>query len=364
MSASDVCASSPDRVSGLDFPTRTCDALPSGRRTRCSAATMEYQEMTKFLGWFVAGAMTMILVAATSSSFRLGDEPELTNAFTYHGQLKSGGDPYSGLADVRLTLWNDAFTGVQVGRTADFEGITVEDGLFAVEPDFGPDAFNGARRWIEVAVRAPAGSGGYLTLDPRQAVNATPYALYALNGQVGPEGPEGPPGDSYWSIDPVSESAWIDRHVGVGSPPAEALFRVTGPSGDETVILPDDSVGDSEILGGLTAAATIDHSASGQKQTIRSLTVEGKAGQHLVFFGQFYEYDCHNALKIWINGEEACCVNAYYADAAGLIVLSGSRGLVDGTNLIELRSSCPYSSGYLSGGMTFVRVGRSLELIE
>ena len=215
--------------------------------------------MTKFLGWFVAGAMSMFLLAANSGSFRLGDEPELTNAFTYHGQLKSGGDPYGGLADVRLTLWNDAFTGVQVGRTADFEGVTVEDGLFAVEPDFGPDAFNGARRWIEVAVRAPAGSGGYLTLDPRQAVNATPYALYALNGQIGPEGPQGPPGDDRWEVDESDTSIWTEiTRIGVGGPPpANTALSIDGDfEGDGSVILPRGSVSSSEILGGLPAVTS------------------------------------------------------------------------------------------------------------
>ncbi len=245
--------------------------------------------MTKLLGWFVAGAMTTLLIAASSGTFRLGDEPELTSAFTYHGQLKSGGDPYSGLADIRLTLWNDAFAGVQVGRAADFESVTVEDGLFAVEPDFGPEAFNGARRWIEVAVRAPAGSGGYLTLDPRQAVNATPYALYALNGRVGPEGPQGPPGDDRWQLDPLSgELAYADGGVRINAPASPALVVDSLAGGDACVQLPPGSVSSLEIENGLPRVWTISGSAGasqGNESEIGRVTLEIPGDGWLVLIG-------------------------------------------------------------------------------
>jgi len=39
------------------------------------------------------------------------------------------------------------------------------DGLFTAElnsaGEFGPNAFNGAARWLEIAVRSPAGGGGF-----------------------------------------------------------------------------------------------------------------------------------------------------------------------------------------------------------
>jgi hypothetical protein len=47
--------------------------------------------------------------------------------------------------------------------------------------EFGGNAFNGNARWLQVAVRAPAGGGGFTTLAPRQPMNATPYALFALS---------------------------------------------------------------------------------------------------------------------------------------------------------------------------------------
>jgi hypothetical protein len=46
---------------------------------------------------------------------------------------------------------------------------------------FGANAFNGDARWLEIAVRCPAGSGAYTTLNPRQPLTATPYALFAAS---------------------------------------------------------------------------------------------------------------------------------------------------------------------------------------
>ncbi|MDB4775482.1 hypothetical protein OAG62_00010 [bacterium] len=323
--------------------------------------------MTKFLGWFVAGAMSMFLLAANSGSFRLGDEPELTNAFTYHGQLKSGGDPYGGLADVRLTLWNDAFTGVQVGRTADFEGVTVEDGLFAVEPDFGPDAFNGARRWIEVAVRAPAGSGGYLTLDPRQAVNATPYALYALNGQIGPEGPQGPPGDDRWEVDESDTSIWTEiTRIGVGGPPpANTALSIDGDfEGDGSVILPSGSISTTEITGGLSAARLIPVSGNAGSPS-RAWSIQADVGNTLTIQGVFTSTACGPIAELMVNGQSVGDIRGFYGSSSepDLSILSATVELVQGENVVEL-SLCTGGFGSVSGTITFIRSSLSLELTE
>ena len=45
--------------------------------------------------------------------------------------------------------------------------------------DFGGNAFNGADRFLQIAVRCPVGSGSYTTLTPRQPLTAAPYALYS-----------------------------------------------------------------------------------------------------------------------------------------------------------------------------------------
>jgi hypothetical protein len=55
--------------------------------------------------------------------------------------------------------------------------VTITEGSFTVLLDFGATAFNGDARWLQIAVRSPAGSGVFTTLSPRQELTATPYAL-------------------------------------------------------------------------------------------------------------------------------------------------------------------------------------------
>jgi len=103
----------------------------------------------------------------------------LGTAFTYQGQLDQSGSPYTGACDFQFSLWDAASGGTQIGSTQTQTGVTVTDGLFTVSLDFGSSVFTGDARWLGLAVRCPAGSGSYTALSPRQALAATPYALYA-----------------------------------------------------------------------------------------------------------------------------------------------------------------------------------------
>lgn len=47
--------------------------------------------------------------------------------------------------------------------------------------DFGLNVFTGSTRWVEIAVRCPAGSGSYVTLTLRQPLTPAPYALYSAS---------------------------------------------------------------------------------------------------------------------------------------------------------------------------------------
>ena len=51
-------------------------------------------------------------------------------------------------------------------------------GLSIATLDFGPHVFAGADRWLEIAVRTNGG-GSFATLDPRQQIASTPYAITA-----------------------------------------------------------------------------------------------------------------------------------------------------------------------------------------
>lgn len=105
----------------------------------------------------------------------------LSTSFSYQGQLKLGGVPISGLADFEFSLWDQAALGAQIGATQTKLSVGVQNGLFAVELDFGASAFTGSERWLQVTVRHPAGVGNYVSLDGRERIAAAPYSLFSLN---------------------------------------------------------------------------------------------------------------------------------------------------------------------------------------
>jgi trimeric autotransporter adhesin len=107
----------------------------------------------------------------------------LGSGFTYQGRLIQEGNAANGLFDTRFTL-HGAATGIEaeIGNPIELTGVTVSNGLFAVEMDFGAAAFDGFDRWLEIGVRpAAAGQDPYVTLAPRQRISATPYAVNAAN---------------------------------------------------------------------------------------------------------------------------------------------------------------------------------------
>lgn len=103
----------------------------------------------------------------------------LDTAFTYQGQLKQGDEPVTGTCDFHFSLWDALEDGTQISSTLDTPNAAVANGRFSVTLDFGANAFAGDGRFLEIAVRCPAGSGDYATLAPRRELTAVPYALYS-----------------------------------------------------------------------------------------------------------------------------------------------------------------------------------------
>ena len=104
----------------------------------------------------------------------------LGTVISFQGQLYQSGAPVNGTCDFQFGLWTALSGPAQVGATQSALNLVVSKGLFLVDTlDFGANAFNGDPRWIEVAIRCPAGSGGFTTLTPRLPIRPAPYALYA-----------------------------------------------------------------------------------------------------------------------------------------------------------------------------------------
>src|SRR5262245_12527531 len=100
-------------------------------------------------------------------------------AITYQGQLKYQGGPADGSFSMTFALFDAATLGGQVGTTLVFDGlggnpppVSVADGLFTVELDFGAAAYNGQPRWLQITVDGTP-------LSPRQELTPAPHALWA-----------------------------------------------------------------------------------------------------------------------------------------------------------------------------------------
>jgi hypothetical protein len=132
----------------------------------------------------LAGLLAIVLLLGLTTGWSQAQEVEpqsdvnaqatVGTAFTYQGKLTDGRNPANGEYDFQFDLHDDPTADSQVGSTINVTKV-ITDGLFTVELDFG-DVFDGTALWLEIGVR-PGGSGGsYTTLDPRQPLNAAPYA--------------------------------------------------------------------------------------------------------------------------------------------------------------------------------------------
>jgi hypothetical protein len=115
-----------------------------------------------------------LLVLATGD---LGAAP-LGTAFSYQGQLQPSGGSANGLYDFQFSLWDAVTNGNLVGATQAVAGLTVSNGLFDVQLDFGPGPFTGSACWLGVGVRTN-GSGAFTAMSPRQPLLPMPYAIMA-----------------------------------------------------------------------------------------------------------------------------------------------------------------------------------------
>ena len=113
----------------------------------------------------------------------VGRAEPLGTAITYNGMLINNDGLAEGLYDFAFTLYDaaDPNTRMQIGNKIEMNELSVVNGLFQVELDFGygnPNVFNGDARWLET-IAWPSGSTAtesnimYLF----QEIKAVPYTL-------------------------------------------------------------------------------------------------------------------------------------------------------------------------------------------
>jgi len=111
--------------------------------------------------------MTLVLTAGIACA----------QPFTYQGFLKDSGTPANGIYDFRFRLLTAPSGGTQIGPELYVDDVSVQNGLFTVQLDFGA-VWDGSDRYLEILVRLND-SFGYWLLAPRVKITPTPYAAYA-----------------------------------------------------------------------------------------------------------------------------------------------------------------------------------------
>lgn len=126
----------------------------------------------------------------TAVEYAVNPQLVLPTSFSYQGSLQESGTPAAGNYDFMVELY-DADTGGNMVSSDTVDDVTVANGLFTIQLDFGANAFVGSARWLAIGVRPGSETGSYTFLTPRQAISAAPYALSLRPGATIEENFEG-----------------------------------------------------------------------------------------------------------------------------------------------------------------------------
>ncbi len=100
----------------------------------------------------------------------------VSNSFTYQGQLKNSGAPVNAYCDFIWDIFADLDGGTSLSTDTD-SNVLLTNGLFTAIINVPASVLDGNKRYVEIQVRCPTGSGSYTLLSPRQELQAVPYAL-------------------------------------------------------------------------------------------------------------------------------------------------------------------------------------------
>ncbi len=141
----------------------------------------------------------------------------IETGFSYQATLADPGGPVNGVRDLRVTLYDSVAGGAVVAGPLLIENVTVTDGRVAIELDFG-DHFDGADRWLLIAVRDGASTGDYTVFSPRRQVRPTPNAAYAAGADTAVVADNAPTAGDADTLDGLHGPSYLDWANLIGIP--------------------------------------------------------------------------------------------------------------------------------------------------
>lgn len=128
-----------------------------------------------------------LLFAALSAASIFTAQIASAATFSYHGVLQDAGKPAHGTYDIELTLYSAQSGGNVVGGPLTLYGVSVNDGSFNTDADFGPLTSSLKQAYVGVKVRS-AGLGDFTPLADRTSVTETNTSCpgsWSLDGNAG-----------------------------------------------------------------------------------------------------------------------------------------------------------------------------------
>ncbi len=327
----------------------------------------------------------LLLVAALALPQVRAFAQSSSTGFSYQGELLRDGSPLGSDSPVEcrfeFTLFDAAVDGNQMADTLIRDALPVDNGLFAVDLDFGAAAFPGAARFMEIAVQCPDDPQP-VTLEPRVALSAVPYATFA-SGNWGLRGNGGTSAGSDFvgttDAQPLELHADNQRILRLAATDAapniiggsssnsvgEELSGAT-ISGGGTVDAPNQVSGSGGAIGGgsgnnaglnSTVGGGNSNDAGGDTVTIAGGS-ENRAGGAFATVGGGLSNDAFGRATTIAGGENNLVSNEYATIGGGLnnrIDIFGIYGTIPGGEDNEVRA--PY--GFAAGRGSIIEVGHS-----
>jgi len=193
--------------------------------------------LTQFATALLALALLARIAPLAANAAPLG------TAFTYQGLLTEGGNPATGLYDLRFNIYITEMGGSAVSHLPNLvppglvrSAVPVTNGLFTTLIDFG-DVYDGTAYWLEIEAHPSGSASEFQLLTPRQELTLSPYAIFATTagGLAGNAVTSGSiaPGTVVRSLNGLSDAVTLSAGANVSIMPSGNTLTIasTGSGG-------------------------------------------------------------------------------------------------------------------------------------